>query len=1546
MGFSTPVLLAGTAVAAGGSASTTLTVGTASPAGVTTAIFVVMSSNGAPGDLPATVNPVIDTQGNAYQLFTSQTSASNSRGQWVYLALNATPLATTDTITCTWAGTATTHGAVAVALPGVAAAAAVDQLFTPAFANSTKPFAVTPGGLGWSTELAIAVEVNRGTSGAPTWSTGWNVLDTVGSGTSFYTSVAYQFTSRLDEPIAASATLGGAVAWSMTGLTLLPAAYMVGSDQIASGTSMTVPVTTPSAVGDTLVLGVGCSGHGVITGVTDTQGNEWQLGPFNVDTGGGAGLQAASSAYAPGATPLGTSDSVLVQISGSDGSKTGFVMAVPGADPTAPLDQQAGTGSSSGSGTPSITTGGLARTVEIAVAIETNAQTGGPIAWAAGWTDATLQNPTRGEYTAIAYMPTGSQAPITPSGTITSTTWSMLVLTFMPEVPATATALTRPVQAVLEPATARGRVWATAGPWFGTGPAPRRRTGPVSLQHRPGAEERYGRILRSGGSAPVTMPPTAGPAIRPPRGPVPNWGRRPAEERYGRVWQNPGAPWTPPPMVDVTQAWTGSRSIGTAFASGAPTSASLDVPIDSDGTGWLIAFCSQTLPDGFLGSTLGVADDVHGCWCPLGAPNGTSSPDGYTRCSIWARPINSASAYTYPQTSHVYVYPTGTAGQPVYPAVIGCTVIEVTGMSPYLGLPAVVTASGNDVSAVSADAGAPISTALQVAVAASDGAPFTAGPGEGWQSLPGIRVDNGDPVMLSTSVAWQMSGAEAPCAWRTGTSLADLSACVAVILVDVAAPPQPNPNWPYTELLFGFGSGANTPLDEIAWTDLTSRLEGATETSATRGKQYQLDQTQAGQVGLTLDNKDSYLSPDNTDSPYYPLMVADTPVMLQMTWEGRTYRQFTGYVARIPQSWNSSTRRGLAQLTIVDSWSLLNAQLNSCQQSEILTSQPAYYWTLGDAAGSAYGQNAAPGNTVPLQVAVSKGGPGGATAAFGADSGLNPGDPDATVFSQTGLTEFGAGYVLACQDGGFPSLSGDGMTIMGWFNPVAPTITEATISNGSAVWHSGSTSFSNGQIVTLFTGPGAGSIPSGFTSGNQYHVVASGGSTWGLATTPGGSAITAGSNGDCDVWTGQPVSENPYLMKGANSAIGNTFALMFGFIQGYTPGGLYLRTYDKETRQATNTLVNDGNWLSAGNTHFALLLTEGTWQVVIEGGASAGFSGECNLPDSIQWLSFLGSADRFYTGGMFNSEVAHLAVFPRLLTADRIAQIVNAGYPTADGGQFPEPANQRIERLLGYGGWTGPRALSTASPMLMAPISDIQGSPGFVSASGQVSASGGQQASQAVSNIVVSDNGMDYVDGHGVQCFISRIDLYGQQPVWFLGENTTSGEYPVEADITFGYDKAQLANVAELTPSTGNGTPVIAQNDDSVEQHSATPYSATVYQDDLNDTIDEANWIVNVKGDPATRLEVGTVNAAANSTNWPFVLGVEPGQIMQGTRRPVTASQPTSVVAIIAQVKRSFNFKAGTASAQVVTDTFPEGEVLIAGDPVYGQLNGLNQLPW
>lgn len=80
-----------------------------------------------------------------------------------------------------------------------------------------------------------------------------------------------------------------------------------------------------------------------------------------------------------------------------------------------------------------------------------------------------------------------------------------------------------------------------------------------------------------------------------------------------------------------------------------------------------------------------------------------------------------------------------------------------------------------------------------------------------------------------------------------------------------------NPQWPVLDESISFPTGPNTTPANGMWVSVMGRTEGATSTR--RGRQYELDQVQAGESTLVLRNTDGAFDPDNTAGPYWPQVV-------------------------------------------------------------------------------------------------------------------------------------------------------------------------------------------------------------------------------------------------------------------------------------------------------------------------------------------------------------------------------------------------------------------------------------------------------------------------------------------------------------------------------------------------------------------------------------------------------------------------------------------------------------------------------------------------
>ena len=97
------------------------------------------------------------------------------------------------------------------------------------------------------------------------------------------------------------------------------------------------------------------------------------------------------------------------------------------------------------------------------------------------------------------------------------------------------------------------------------------------------------------------------------------------------------------------------------------------------------------------------------------------------------------------------------------------------------------------------------------------------------------------------------------------------------------------------EIAWGSNPGDTSP----SWTDVSAYLRGF---QISRGRQYELNQSQAGTCNIVLKNLDRRFDPTYTSSPYYPNIVPMVPVRISAVSLGVTYRLFTGYVERYPQN--------------------------------------------------------------------------------------------------------------------------------------------------------------------------------------------------------------------------------------------------------------------------------------------------------------------------------------------------------------------------------------------------------------------------------------------------------------------------------------------------------------------------------------------------------------------------------------------------------------------------------------------------------------------
>jgi hypothetical protein len=146
------------------------------------------------------------------------------------------------------------------------------------------------------------------------------------------------------------------------------------------------------------------------------------------------------------------------------------------------------------------------------------------------------------------------------------------------------------------------------------------------------------------------------------------------------------------------------------------------------------------------------------------------------------------------------------------------------------------------------------------------------------------------------------------------------------------------------------GQISSNPADTPVWTDLSSRVR---EGSVTRGRQRELDQTQAGRATFVLDNRDRALDPDNSASTFSPNVIPMRRIKAEAFYNKVTYPLFDGYVDGWPQQWEAAgTERGDAFTTVdaTDGFKILAGEElpSSPYAAEVLFDSPRMWFRLGD----------------------------------------------------------------------------------------------------------------------------------------------------------------------------------------------------------------------------------------------------------------------------------------------------------------------------------------------------------------------------------------------------------------------------------------------------------------------------------------------------------------------------------------------------------------------------------------------------------------------
>lgn len=536
-----------------------------------------------------------------------------------------------------------------------------------------------------------------------------------------------------------------------------------------------------------------------------------------------------------------------------------------------------------------------------------------------------------------------------------------------------------------------------------------------------------------------------------------------------------------------------------------------------------------------------------------------------------------------------------------------------------------------------------------------------------------------------------------------------------------------NPAWPQIQVraFFGFPTGAPTaPM--TTYTDLSSRFLGL---SGQRGRSFELDELNAADMVLTLDNADGYLSPGNTASPYYPNCDLVTPLQVLATWQGRTYFLFYGYINSIPESFDF--QRGQVKIDLSDDFTKLpQVLLQSAMIADCLYDKPSHLWPLNESQATFASNWSGVTSSTLVQVNAPSG--GGSTqntpsTGFGATNTL-AGTQDscwgeyATISTSAGTWVHGT-CLADRADYNIP-WSGS-TTVEVW----------AQIQNNSTTVQTGATIFSllsdKGALAGgMFLKLVAVNIN---TTGNPQTVLSCG-------------HATTGSEG-MHTWRTKNVFDNAWH----HYAVTVNGTLCTLFVDGY-PVGSWKAVFPagKPTR------IMFGGDTTVWNTIYG--------KTVQQRRRLSGLAG---------------------IGGYFDGCMSNAAIYPKVLDPERIY----SHWVSGANGFIVDLTGIRIQRVLAWSNWAGPQAIDTgvAEQQIFNYLGGTYGSGGLSGAIGQSYTAGGalldsgSQADLTIGDIALSEDGLLLIGADGRLTFKERSALFTVRSSALFGDI----DYAVNKTVTF-----------------------------------------------------------------------------------------------------------------------------------------------------------------
>ncbi len=314
-----------------------------------------------------------------------------------------------------------------------------------------------------------------------------------------------------------------------------------------------------------------------------------------------------------------------------------------------------------------------------------------------------------------------------------------------------------------------------------------------------------------------------------------------------------------------------------------------------------------------------------------------------------------------------------------------------------------------------------------------------------------------------------------------------------------------------TIVSMAFGANPDGDPATWTWTDVSAYVRGTV--TITKGRADFAQTADATRMSFTLNNTDGRFTPGNPLSPYWPNVVRNVPVRVQLTGFGdplaAPYERATCFVDGWPLTPNAGVIDVISQISASGKLRRLQKgtkPLRSPLFRAISTLAPYAYWPLED--GSTATQATAAVGGIPMVVASG-------TAGFGSDGG--PGGVASVDFSNS-------------------------LVMAGRLAPISPSPMSWRLAIAFK-WDAATTAGLNANICSIVTSTGA-----------IWYLQVTSGATWTLNVlyNPPGGGTTFIRNFTASTWIPSSMSswkivEFTFVQNGAGVDVGGHFGSLGGF---------------------------------------------------------------------------------------------------------------------------------------------------------------------------------------------------------------------------------------------------------------------------------------------------------------------------------------------------------------------------------------------------------------